>query len=84
LENNKIRDELMNYLKEKGIATKIYFEPCHKYSIFKKLGYDVKLPITEDISSRILTLPMYPHMSESELICIINTIKEFFVGGKNE
>jgi len=78
LENNKSRNELLNYLKEKGIATKIYFEPCHKYSIFKKLGYDIKLPITEDISSRILSLPMYPHMSESELNYIINTIKEFF------
>lgn len=81
LENNKSRNELLNYLKEKGIATKIYFEPCHKYSIFKKLGYDIKLPITEDISSRILSLPMYPHMSESELNYIINTIKEFFERG---
>ncbi|EHP89555.1 DegT/DnrJ/EryC1/StrS family aminotransferase [Methanotorris formicicus] len=83
LENNKIRDELMNYLKEKGIATKIYFEPCHKYSVFKKLGYNIKLPTTENISSRILTLPMYPHMNKDELNYIINTIKEFFEGGKN-
>jgi perosamine synthetase len=73
----------MNYLKEKGISTKIYFEPCHKYSVFKKLGYNIELPITEDISSRILSLPMYPHMNEDELNYIINTIKEFFEGGKN-
>jgi len=73
------RNSLMEFLTKKGISTKIYFEPAHKYSIFKQLGYaNVNLPITENISSQVLTLPMYPHMTKEELNYIISSVREFF------
>ena len=77
LDNKNIRDELINYLKEKNISTKIYFEPCHEYTVFKNLNGNVSLPITQKISSRILTLPMYPHMNRNELDYIIDALNEF-------
>ena len=82
LEGFEKRNSLMEFLAKKGISTKIYFEPVHKYTIFKQLGYaNVKLPITEKVSSQVLTLPMYPHMTKEELDYIINSIKEFFEEG---
>ncbi|MBO8161758.1 MAG: DegT/DnrJ/EryC1/StrS family aminotransferase [Thermosipho sp. (in: Bacteria)] len=78
-EGKKIRDELMAYLAKKGISTKVYFEPAHKYTIFRKLGYsNVKLPVTEKVSSQVLSLPMYPHMTKEELDYIVTSIREFF------
>ena len=78
LDSKNIRDELINYLKEKNISTKIYFEPCHEYTVFKELvDNDINLPITQQISSKILTLPIYPHMDKNELNYIIDSIKEF-------
>ena len=77
LDNKNIRDELINYLKEKNISTKIYFEPCHEYTVFKNLNGNVSLPITQKTSSRILTLPMYPHMNRNELDYIIDALNEF-------
>lgn len=81
LEGKEIRDALMAYLAKKGISTKVYFEPAHKYTIFRKLGYSkIKLPVTEKVSSQVLSLPMYPHMTKREIDYIITSIKEFFEG----
>ena len=81
LEGKEIRDALMAYLAKKGISTKVYFEPAHKYTIFRKLGYSkIKLPVTEKVSSQVLGLPMYPHMTKREIDYIITSIKEFFEG----
>ncbi|MEQ9714209.1 MAG: DegT/DnrJ/EryC1/StrS family aminotransferase [Candidatus Asgardarchaeia archaeon] len=79
LRGKEVRDKLMRFLKDKEITTRIYFDPLHKYSIFKKLGYEhIKLPNTEKLSSQVLTLPMYPSMTKEELEYIISSIKEFF------
>jgi len=75
---NNLRDNLAKFLESKGIITRIYFDPVHKYSIFKKLGYgNISLPITERISREVLTLPIYPHMSENEQKYITNAITEY-------
>lgn len=79
-EDNETRNALQKHMTKKGIMTKVYFEPIHLKTIFKK-KYGCKvgdLPFTESVSSRVLTLPMFPHMSEEELNYIIDSIKEFF------
>ncbi|MFC1753806.1 DegT/DnrJ/EryC1/StrS family aminotransferase [Thermoproteota archaeon] len=73
------RDALLKHLQEKGISTKVYFEPAHKYSVFT--GYSADLPVTEKICSQALTLPMFPDMTEEEMDYIIECVKDF--GGKN-
>ncbi|OQX70981.1 aminotransferase DegT [Candidatus Parcubacteria bacterium 4484_255] len=79
LQGEKIRDNLMQYLKDKGISTKTYFDPVHEYTIFKKLGYkNISLPKTRKLSSQVLNLPIYPGITDQELDYIIDTIKEFF------
>ncbi|HDI02899.1 MAG TPA: DegT/DnrJ/EryC1/StrS family aminotransferase, partial [Candidatus Aenigmarchaeota archaeon] len=79
LAGRETRDKLMKYLAERGIMSKVYFEPLHRTTIFKKLGYgNVRLPKTEELSSQVLTLPMYPHMKREEMDFIVDTIREFF------
>ncbi len=80
LSNTKIRDSLQAYLTENRIFSKIYFPPIHLTKFFSQ-KFNLKdglLPITEDISSRILTLPMYPNMTGEEKDLIVSTIGEFF------
>ncbi|MFX0079488.1 MAG: DegT/DnrJ/EryC1/StrS family aminotransferase, partial [Candidatus Hermodarchaeota archaeon] len=78
-EGTKKRNELMQHLKDRGITSKVYFDPIHKYSIFQELGYgSVKLPTTELLASEVLTLPMYPHMTKDELDYILEAVIEFF------
>jgi len=74
------RDNLMKYLNEKGIMAKVYFYPVHLTQFYKKnFGYKGgELPITEKISNEVLTLPMYPHITEKEMNNIVEEIKKFF------
>ncbi|MFX1443660.1 MAG: DegT/DnrJ/EryC1/StrS family aminotransferase [Promethearchaeota archaeon] len=73
------RQNLQEYLLKKGIFTKVYFYPIHLKSYYKrKYGYkDGDLPITEEISEKILTLPFSLNFNESDQDTIINSIKEF-------
>jgi perosamine synthetase len=79
LPTSKTRNALMEFLTRKGIMSKVFFYPCHLTSFYKKLSSSKRnsLKITENVSSRILTLPMYPGLQKEELDYIINSIGEF-------
>jgi len=74
------RDRLKEYLNQNGIGAKVYFDPVH-LSLFyrRKFGYKSgELPVTERISQEVLTLPMYPGLTKSEMDYIVEMVKEFF------
>ncbi len=79
VKNNK-RDKLQNYLKNKGIASMVYYPvPLHKMNVFEGRCevYD-NLDISEKASKEVLSLPIEPLMSYEECEYIVNVIKEFF------
>ena len=77
--NANSRDELMKFLTDKGIMTKVYFSPVHSTHFYRKeLRYKTKLPVTEEVSSQVLTLPMYPTLAKEEMDYVIEEIKNFF------
>lgn len=84
LENKKIRDNLQNYLTKKGIMTKVYFYPIHLKSYYKnKFGYNKgNLPKTEELSEKVLTLPMYPTLKKSKQEYITKNIIMLFKKSK--
>ena len=76
LSNSKIRNNLMTFLADKGIMSKIFFTPIHKSEHFKKLDVSTSnLTITEKISNTILSLPLYPDISKKEQDFVISEIK---------
>jgi perosamine synthetase len=78
-EGKEKRDGLQKYLTEHEISSKVYFEPIHKTKYYQQeLGYDIKLDTTEEISNKILSIPMFPGLTEAEQELIINNIQEFF------
>jgi len=78
-EGKEKRDALSAYLAERGIMTKVYFPPVHFTHFYKnELGYNCELPVTERLSQRVLTLPMYPTLTEDEIDYIADRIAAFF------
>jgi dTDP-4-amino-4,6-dideoxygalactose transaminase len=74
------RDELHNFLIKKRVFSKIYFNPIHLTQFYKKtFGYrEGSLPLTESISKRVLTLPLYPNMTKEEKDYLTDSVSEFF------
>ena len=77
----KKRDSLMGFLAKRGITSKVYFDPIHRYKVFR--GYNANLPVTDRMSKEVLTLPMYPGMTRKEMDYIIDNIQEFYGGIKD-
>jgi len=78
--NNETRNALKEYLNKKGVMAKIYFSPINLTSFYKK-SFGCKegdLPTTENISNTVLTLPMYPSLTKTEMDYMAKEIKEFF------
>jgi len=76
---NNYRDDLMKYLADSGIMTKVYFSPVHLTHFYRnELGYSCRLPITEEISRQVLTLPMYPTLTKEEMDYMVEKITRFF------
>jgi len=75
----KRRDALQKYLTDKGIGTKVFFDPVHLTHFYReKFKYKGgELPTTEKLSEQVLTLPMYPTLTREEMDYMSNTIKEF-------
>lgn len=80
LTNEQMRDELHTYLLKKRIFSKVYFNPVHLTSFYReKFGLkEGLLPVTEDVSSKVLSLPIYPNMNLEEKNYLIDSISEFF------
>jgi dTDP-4-amino-4,6-dideoxygalactose transaminase len=72
------RDELQEYLKEKGIGTVIHYPiPSHKQECYKD-WINISLPITEQIAEQELSLPIGPTICKEEIeiiICVLNMYK---------
>jgi dTDP-4-amino-4,6-dideoxygalactose transaminase len=74
------RDGLESYLKENGIGTSIYYPvPLHLQKCFEYLGYKKgDFPVAEKLCGRVLALPMFPELSEDEVSCVCERIREFY------
>lgn len=75
------RDKLREYLQKHGIETQInYPTPIHLQKAFRDLGYKKgDFSITEKAVGEILSLPMFPELTEKQISYIAQTIKNFYL-----
>lgn len=72
------RDQLMSHLFAKGIMTKIYFPPVHQSFFYRQvLKCSSRLPVTEELAEDVLTLPLWPHITEEEMNYVVDGISCF-------
>jgi len=73
------RDRLKEWLESKGIGTGMHYPvPVHLQEAWRQYGgEEYSLPVTEKITKEILSLPMYPELSEEEVDYICECVGEF-------
>lgn len=74
------RDLLQKHLADKGIPTLIHYPiPIHKQKAYIEAGFKAgSFPVTEKLAATILSLPIYPELSEEHIDYICAGIREFF------
>ncbi len=72
------RDFVQQHLNKKEIANQIYYPIClHLQKAYEKLGYKKgDLPVCETVQDQVLSLPMYPELSDEEINEITAQVKE--------
>ncbi len=74
--NGAERDRVMSGLKKEGILAIFHYIPLHLSPMGKRLGYKQgELPITEEMSSRLLRLPFYNDLTISEQDLVIQNLR---------
>jgi len=76
------RDALQMHLKDQGTGTLVYYpRPLHLQECFANLGYtEGQLPVSEQASREVLSLPVFPELTEEEQGCVVGAIKTFSNG----
>lgn len=74
------RDELLEFLKLSGIQASIHYPvPIHLQKAYRDLeGKKGQFPISEKISKRLISLPIFPEMASKQIDYVCFKIKEFF------
>lgn len=69
------RTSFMENMKAQGIQTSIHYPPIHHFTAFKDFETS-KLPVTEDVAEREVTLPLFPAMRDEDVIFVAKVIRE--------
>ena len=73
------RDRLITHLKNKNINAVFHYVPLHSSPMGTKMGYKQgDLPITEELSARLIRLPCYFELTKEDQDRVINEIYMFF------
>ena len=69
------RDRLAKHLRERGIATGIYYPlPVHRQVAYQRLGYSDHLPVAEGACCEVLSLPVHPALTSEDLDHIVQGV----------
>lgn len=74
------RDELMSYLQKQGIDCLIHYPvPVHLQRAYASKGFEKgDFPFTERLATRILSLPVFPGMSDGQVEAVCESIRSFY------
>lgn len=71
------REQFMGSMKKQGIQTSFHYPPVHTFTAYHS---DTKwnLPVTEEVASREVTLPLYPALTDADILLVVNAISQAF------
>ncbi len=74
---------LGDFLRDHGIGTgRHYPEPVHLTAAYASLGYkEGAFPVAEALARELLSLPLFPGISDAQLDHVVDTVRRFFSGG---
>ena len=71
------RDPLMTHLKERGISTGMHYIPNHLYGMYRPYVKSA-LPVAEAVWKRLVTLPLFPDLTDCEQDSVVAAIREYY------
>jgi len=75
LENTARRETIMNALASRDISSAIYYPiPLHRQEVFRAEYENVSLPISEETARRCMSLPVFPEMTEAQVIKVADAV----------
>ena len=78
LRDRGARDGLLAHLKSQNIHAVFHYIPLHSSPMGRKFGYtENDLPVTNDISGRLLRLPLFYEITEEEQVRVVDGIRTF-------
>ncbi|MBI5227907.1 UDP-4-amino-4,6-dideoxy-N-acetyl-beta-L-altrosamine transaminase [Candidatus Micrarchaeota archaeon] len=72
------RDKVFDEMRKRGIGVNVHYIPTYKFSYYRKnFGFkDSDYPVTEEVSSRILSLPVYYGLTDEQIDTVVKALKE--------
>jgi dTDP-4-amino-4,6-dideoxygalactose transaminase len=72
------RDRILQHLQQSGIGAGVHYPiPLHEQSAYAYLGLAPEyLPTTHRAAQRVLSLPIYPEMTKSQVESVVNALKD--------
>ena len=67
-------DEVRSALREDRIQTSMHYPPIHRFSLYAEQGRRRSLPITDDVASRLVTLPLFPHLRDDQVDLVVDRL----------
>jgi dTDP-4-amino-4,6-dideoxygalactose transaminase len=76
----KHRNALQTYLSDRGVGNAVHYPiPIHLVRAFRDLGYKHgDFPVSEALSREILSLPMFPRLTDGEILRVVSAVKKYF------
>lgn len=69
------RDYIFKALRCEGVGVNVHYMPIYLHPYYKQLGYEQGLcPVAEDVYSKIMTLPIFPTMTNDDVQDVINAV----------
>ncbi len=69
------RDAVLDKLTQKGIGVGVYYPiPIHQQPLYRQLGFDVCMPVSDAASLEVLSLPVHPGLTQQELDEIVAAV----------
>ena len=76
--NEEVRNNTLRGMAERGIQCSIHYRPIHTFSAYQGVSADV--PVTDRIASSILTLPLFPSLSDAQMDLVVEELQACLKG----
>jgi dTDP-4-amino-4,6-dideoxygalactose transaminase len=79
LPEGAVRAEFMEQMKARNIGCGVHYPPIHLFKLYRERGFkEGMFPVSESVGRRIVTLPLFPRMSEADVERVVKAVREIF------